>query len=710
MMGFEAKHLTYDRFCQKDFEVNQHYLVSKPLLPDVNFDFFLCARKEAKRTIILFPSAQGVDVKKQFFHRWSWAEIFTDYNVISISDPALYLAGLSGTWFQSSDGSFLPEIAEILAEVLSTLRADKQNTLLYGSSQGGFGALMCGSMLPGSMVVAEVPQINLEKYPHKSHMLKIIDKIYDGDKDTFYSQSNRENIDVLACINKNKFIPRFLLITNPSDEGFSGHSQFVQNISAIDTIEVPKDYLLVVNNEVVGHKPLPTSIAVQYVNKAFDFFSGGKVYIDRATQPQVLAEYRSILDQAIEVAKTIEYVRDEEDTRRYKNALRLLESAATADTTADWPYLKICQIEKAWSNCFNEKIFSSAKSALARKDTLEGFIYFCHGALYNCSLEEASIFISSIIEEIDSNEITSIGYIFLAIIEYEKGDYEGYEYLIQRYRETKGGSETYITIPVSTVYLPKDKQVEPRNNLESINLTNQLLEKFDTKYIVSISCDSGYFYQYAEYFVRSFYMKCSNDAMLVINILGGKDLEIIAKVNEWASSSVTLNFVDIATGENKEPTASLIRYLCVNELLRKFDVPVLTLDVDCVIKKNFSAMIDEFEGSDLCSRILGGHPAPWEKYTGGFTIFYPTVNSKKVSQAIIDSAIHVWTDKKKQWWIDQNCIEAGIRAVNRLDGSTLKVTNVFQFRDVYCDMPVGPANAKLKFLEKSFKSLLNLTN
>ncbi len=715
MSNFEPKNLAYGRFCEKAFEVNQHYLVSKPLSSDVSLDFFLSAREGAQRTIILFPSAQPAgDIKQQVFHRWSWAEVFTDYNVISLSDPALYLAGLSGTWFQSPDGSFLPQLAETLKEALTTLGTDMSDTLLYGSSMGGFGALMCGSMLPGSLVVAEVPQINLENYPHRSAMQQIIDKIYNGNKEAFYSSANRQNIDVLACINHNKFIPRFLLITNPDDEGFREHSQFIQDISSLDIAEVPKDYLLVVNHEVLGHKPLPTPNAVQYVKKAFEFFSGGNNSVERtiktASPASAPADFKAILNQATETAKTITYVRDEADTRRYKETLRLLEAAANANTSADWPYLKICQVEKVWSNSFNEKIFSSSKLALARRKTLEGFIYFCRGALYNCSLDEAGSLISAMMEQIDDNEIVCVGYIFLSIIEYEKGDYEGYEHLIQRYRETKGDTEPYIAIPVSTVCLPKGAQIEPGNRLESIQLTSNLPEKCEAKYIVSVSCDPGYFYKYAEYFVRSFSMNCADDALLVINILGGDDTEITAKVNEWASRSVALNFVDIPTGENKEPTASLIRYLCVNDLLRQYDIPVLTLDIDCVIKKNFLAMIDEFGANDLCSRILGKNVAPWEKYTGGFTLFYPTENTKQVAQGIIDSARHVWTDQKKQWWIDQNCIEAGIRSVGRLEDSSLKVANVFQFRDAYCDMPVGPAHAKLTFLENSFNTLLKQAN
>lgn len=711
MKTFEPNLLDYDSFSKKEFELNQHYLVSKSLSSNVNFDFFFCSREGAKRTVILFPSAQPAgDIKQQVFHRWSWAEVFKEYNVVSISDPALYLASLSGTWFQSPDGTLISSISSTLTEMLSVLNTDASNTLLYGSSMGGFGALMCGSMLKGAMVAAEVPQIDLEIYPHKSAISQIIDKIYGGDKDAFYSETNRENIDVLTCIKKQEYIPRFCIITNPSDEAFDRHAQFVQNVSNIDTFDVPKDYLLLVNNDVSGHKPLPTSVAVQYVNQVFEFFSGKEKRIERhepAKKDPTLSDYRPILDRAVKIASDIKYVRDKEDTQRYLKAVELLELSAQANPAADWPFLKICQIEKVWSNSFNGKIFTASKNALSRRKSLEGFIYFCRGALYNCTLDESTALIENMMAGIEDTDITSVGYIFLAIIEYEKGSYDSYEKLISQYGEIKAKDEPYIAIPVSTVYLPQTEKIDPDHNLASMSFVGDLSVLDDVEYIVSVSCDVGYFYKFAEFFVRSFHMNCSENSLLVINILGERDPDIISKVSEWASHSVALNFVDIATGENKEPTASLVRYLCVSELLNTYSLPVLTLDIDCVIKKNFHEMICQYKGNDLCSRILGKNVAPWEKYTGGFTLFYPTENTKKVAQGIIDSAAHVWTDKKKQWWIDQNCIEAGIRSVIRLEGNSLKVVNVFQFRDAYCDMPVGPANAKLAFLENSFKSISN---
>ena len=87
----------------------------------------------------------------------------------------------------------------------------------------------------------------------------------------------------------------------------------------------------------------------------------------------------------------------------------------------------------------------------------------------------------------------------------------------------------------------------------------------------------------------------------------------------------------------------------------------------------------------------------------GFSIFYPTEGSMQVAKNITFTAEKLCNDDGLQWWIDQNCFEAGIRLVKER-GIEINIANVFNERDEFCVMPVGSKEAKLFTLENALAS------
>lgn len=116
-----------------------------------------------------------------YFPRWSW---YPDLpcSFVTFNDPTLYRSDeLLGGWCQFDAEHFgIEMIAEVLSELLSTAGLSQSNAVLYGSSAGGFWALMTGALLPDAAVVADISQTNLLTYPPAQHVRRLFDVCYAG--------------------------------------------------------------------------------------------------------------------------------------------------------------------------------------------------------------------------------------------------------------------------------------------------------------------------------------------------------------------------------------------------------------------------------------------------------------------------------------------------------------------------------------------------
>lgn len=102
-----------------------------------------------------------------YFPRISWAEELKLHNILYISDPyqpfSQYKTPM-GSWFISPDGELtLNFLAEKIKKFIEQINVD--NVIFYGSSMGGYAAIILSSLVHGSKSIAECPQLYLSKHP-----------------------------------------------------------------------------------------------------------------------------------------------------------------------------------------------------------------------------------------------------------------------------------------------------------------------------------------------------------------------------------------------------------------------------------------------------------------------------------------------------------------------------------------------------------------
>ncbi|WP_421206582.1 hypothetical protein [Aeromonas sp. 601027] len=141
----------------------------------IEFKFILNKIECARNGVIIFmPSAKSNLTKKihPYFPRVMWSKELGDYCSIYVSDPfdgKEYTDNFLASWFISEDGkSALPELASIF---MSLIPVNSGPLIVYGSSMGGFSALYIGRMINSDAIIAEGPQINLERYPTSRNLI-----------------------------------------------------------------------------------------------------------------------------------------------------------------------------------------------------------------------------------------------------------------------------------------------------------------------------------------------------------------------------------------------------------------------------------------------------------------------------------------------------------------------------------------------------------
>ena len=149
-------------------------------------------------------------------------------------------------------------------EIAVELSIPKERIVIYGSSLGGFGALMLSACIPGSKAVAEVPQLDFMLW-HRRAIEDVENYILNGTNIRDFRKSFPERVSVLHRFLRTERIPQFTIITNPTDHRITEQRNFFKWV-ANSSLEKAGMNLIIETDEVAGHKVLPKRLLVPFVN------------------------------------------------------------------------------------------------------------------------------------------------------------------------------------------------------------------------------------------------------------------------------------------------------------------------------------------------------------------------------------------------------------------------------------------------------------
>lgn len=153
-------------------------------------------------------------LKPPIYRRHSWQGEFKE-SVIYYNDPTLYLdPELRLGWgMGKNDEWYMLVIADIIRILANKRQIVPENLLFFGSSGGGFTAIILATLCRDASVTVNNPQIFLENY-YKHYFDQMLQVCFDEtDRDKILSE-NQHRFNVLATFKHEKNIPPMTYIVN----------------------------------------------------------------------------------------------------------------------------------------------------------------------------------------------------------------------------------------------------------------------------------------------------------------------------------------------------------------------------------------------------------------------------------------------------------------------------------------------------------------
>lgn len=220
---------------------------------------------DSNTLLVFLPAVNGKNIYP-YYPRQSWGkELSKRYNVLYISDPYQQLPEYKepmGSWFISPDGV---STLEILAKKIELFMKEilVENVVFYGSSMGGYAAIILSSLISNSKAIAECPQTYLKNHPGSRFVCEnILDKeasISNVEPLNYLTNSNGSHINIVCSI---------------FDRHYEQHVlPFLEDVIKIKNINFLLETNLYANpNYNKGHVALQKKEAFEIINKITSFF------------------------------------------------------------------------------------------------------------------------------------------------------------------------------------------------------------------------------------------------------------------------------------------------------------------------------------------------------------------------------------------------------------------------------------------------------
>ncbi|CAI9406354.1 hypothetical protein AESSP_01609 [Aestuariimicrobium sp. T2.26MG-19.2B] len=177
---------------------------------------------------------------------------------------------LLGAWYINPALDVIELLASVVTDEADACGVPLDRVTLYGSSLGGFGALMLASAIPGALAIAEVPQVDFELWPFRSARAALEEHVTHMEL-AEYRKSHPEQLSVRSRFERSG-IPRYRIVTNTEDLQFEQTLDLHRWVSQ-QRREPLGGCELLVSDAVAGHAPLGQSQARRHIEQCDAAFS-----------------------------------------------------------------------------------------------------------------------------------------------------------------------------------------------------------------------------------------------------------------------------------------------------------------------------------------------------------------------------------------------------------------------------------------------------
>jgi tetratricopeptide (TPR) repeat protein len=187
-------------------------------------------------------------------------------------------------------------------------------------------------------------------------------------------------------------------------------------------------------------------------------------------------------------------------------------------------------------------------------------------------------------------------------------------------------------------------------------------------WVILAGCDGGYFERFAAKLVASVRQHCGVDGIVHLHVVNpGPDhvRSFLALQRDMAPLRLrwTTEMIDIAQfGENRNTYYACARFLQLPHLIRRYNCPLLMLDVDSIVLRDLRPLLDqvETEGCDI-GMIVGEPGEVWGTYWADHVAILPTPLALEFFTLAAKYIRHFFNNGVNDWFLDQVAIFAALQ-------------------------------------------------
>lgn len=268
-------------------ELERHYdnISSIPFRPATPFSFSVSMKalnfqgaffpfESDKLYISLHGAVDRSRVIPPVYARWDWSRHFKA-NILCISDPTLLMnSSLRIGWYVGTHQiDVTAALCALTAQIAALLGFPMSKVTAFGSSAGGFAALMLAARLAEVRAIAINPQIEITKY--KPIQVAEFEELFGA---TLGSYSYRTGLThFLRVCDLQVGAPKFVIIQNTLDWHYEQHNLPLRSemqFAAGESISPGGRLMMITYEADGGHEGIPVSTVKSTIAQAEKFFGG----------------------------------------------------------------------------------------------------------------------------------------------------------------------------------------------------------------------------------------------------------------------------------------------------------------------------------------------------------------------------------------------------------------------------------------------------
>lgn len=256
-----------DYYDLENYKVKENLLYILEVKKDnVKYEYLINRKTDNDKLIVFNNGAiAGGNVKVPVFQRHSWANMIKTSSVFCM-DPTLYVNDLSVGWgVGKNEDYYLENSSLILKTIIQKMNIKLEDTVIYGTSAGGFLSIIMGIYLKGAKVVADNTQLDVSNWAFISAVDYVMEYCFDN---IGTALKYPERFNVVEAFIKHNYVPKIYLHVNLCSKvdnsmqlaPFLERIETMKNVTEYNNIEITLHY-----EEKKGHDGLSQDEAIKFL-------------------------------------------------------------------------------------------------------------------------------------------------------------------------------------------------------------------------------------------------------------------------------------------------------------------------------------------------------------------------------------------------------------------------------------------------------------